>query len=677
MAAGTPLALDLSRNPIIVNVPAWDIVNITDRSGLMYYLEIYAVRTYGTDNFELIETLEAREKPKTVDGSATVFEGAYFDVSKLLDALLFSTKPDFEQTGSKVCDGMVRPYYCRAIIKNNDIEVSTETYNTRYVIKSGVEPKFYGEYHGRFFTDYLGDGRRFLSTKKFGNEVRADQPEFVYFLTHFADVPEELNLRVFCKKSDGSSEVATMATYQDILPMNVYCMAVGVAALDLPADIVSYSFWLTDENDERISEVRTYHIDRRFRHEVNYFLFESALGNFETFVTTGERVDTVSIEKQVGEIFTGYGYDAEFSDRETYNVKGRKVLTIKTGAFVPAAYAFIYEMAFSERVFWVTERNHLPIVWGSFSPIPYSSNEMVRSETIQFVVAKDVKNVFELPILAAAEQRLTAWRPIATACEIDGRGRFNGLLKVTLLELYYLDDNTAVSPRKIKANIAGEAGYIPPLTNQSCVAANSPFLSAAISRAGTFVRQTCASNEVGGFATIAIAAGAWGSNISQADANAKAEAEWQSLNTQATADASGSCSAFPQNYQLTVPAGRFWIRLNTFNAQTTAGTGISAQNFVSNKRPGNVWFNNTQSLQADTTDVYPENTWDVSFPVASATTADYQLHWYLKSNNGVLRTVQIYVNGTLVKTETSSEWYKLLSLPAQFVSGDKVYISVV
>lgn len=675
MAVGTPLPLDLSRNPIIVNVPAWDIVNLSDRSGLMYYLEIYAIKTYGTETFELIETLEAREKPKVVDGSAIIFEGAYFDVSKLLDALLFTTKPDFNQTGVKVCDGMVRAYYCKAIIKNNDVTVNEISYPTRYVLKGGVEPKYYDEYRERVFTDYLGVARKFLSTKTFDSEVRADQPEHLYFLTHFADVPTEINLRVYFLKTDGSSGVQTLVTYQSLQVMNVYCIAVGVKALGLAADVVNYSVWLTDENDERVSELRTYWIDRRFRHEVNYFLFESALGNFETFITAGDRLDSVEIEAQEGQVFTGYGYEAELSDTSIQEVRGRQIMKINTGAIVPAAYSFVYQLMFSEQIFMISERSHLPVALRSRAAMPYNSvNDMLRDETVTFTLSKEVKNVFELPILSSAAQRLTAWRPIATACELDGRGRFNGLLKVTLLELFFLDNNTAVSPRKIKANIAGEAGYIPAITSSTCSVINSPFLSAAISRQGTFVRATCAANEVGGFAIIAIAAGAWGSNVSQADADAKAEAEWLSLNTQAYADSNGSCSAFPQNYVVTVPSGRFWIRLNSFDTQKTAGTGISASG--SGYRPGNVWFNNNTDLQPNQTDVYPENTWDVGFPVLSGPGSNYDLHWYLKSNNNVLRTMKIYVNGALVQTETSSEWFKKIAFNAQFVNGDKVYIAI-
>ncbi|WP_229201936.1 DUF5977 domain-containing protein, partial [Arsenicibacter rosenii] len=76
-------------------------------------------------------------------------------------------------------------------------------------------------------------------------------------------------------------------------------------------------------------------------------------------------------------------------------------------------------------------------------------------------------------------------------------------------------------------------------TYGSCVVA--PFLNTAFSRLGSFIRNNCPTDKVGSYATITIAAGTWGSVLSQADADAKAVAEANALDTQAFANANGSC----------------------------------------------------------------------------------------------------------------------------------------
>ena len=238
-----------------------------------------------------------------------------------------------------------------------------------------------------------------------------------------------------------------------------------------------------------------------------------------------------------------------------------------------------------------------------------------------------------------------------------------------LLEKYYLDDNSLYLPRTLKPNVVGEEGYLVPAVSSSCGFSSTPFLSAEINRQGTYVRQNCGDALVGGFATIVIAAGAWGSTISQADANAKAEAEWQGMNTQAYANTNGTCSAFPWAYVIGgggVPAGRFWVRYQTSSASATNNSGLYSD--PSPNTAGNMWFCQP-AYQADQTDVVAPNVWDVSYGVRSVWT-------FFVYNNNVPRVWKYYINGVLKQTVAITGVNTSINLVVLPVSGDRVFFLI-
>lgn len=85
------------------------------------------------------------------------------------------------------------------------------------------------------------------------------------------------------------------------------------------------------------------------------------------------------------------------------------------------------------------------------------------------------------------------------------------------------------------------------------------YQSAAISRLSTFSRNNCSGSDFGGKWTILVAAGAYTSAVSQADADNQANAYANILDTQANANVNGSCVA-GQLYTKTVTSGKTNVR---------------------------------------------------------------------------------------------------------------------
>ncbi|GGD45252.1 hypothetical protein GCM10011514_06610 [Emticicia aquatilis] len=660
------IALDMTRNKIVVNVLAYDPVGVINRTGLEYFLEVWVPKSYNSGTYKLLGTLEAREEPKQINGTVESYAGAFFEISNLLDGMLETTKPLYAQDRISVCPCMVTPYYCIGKVKNNGVEVYAKTFTSRYAIKSGIAERDYELYKDIFFTQYIGGSRRFLTYKPITSVIQAGQTEFLSFLTNYDANITTIKLKMVAKMLDGSEVITTPQVLTGILPMNVYTIPIQTE----DENLASCSVWLLNQNNERISEVRNYIVEQRYRRFSRKILFENSLGVFDTFTFFGESAENLTFNRQIGEQFIGYDYLAEASESVVRDVRARRKLSIAIDWSSKSVVDYLSDLLFSRKVYLETDRSHLSLLPLSDTFIPYADAEDWAGRKLEFVYSKEETNYSRLPIPMPVGSRATGWKALATVCELDSKGKYNGNLQVTMLEKIYLDDNSLVIPRQIKANVVGEEGYISPINTGSCLPATTPFLSALISREGTYVRNTCGPGLIGGYATIVIPAGTWGSTLNQADANAKAEADWQSKNTQAYADLYGACNAYPENYVIAggVPVGRFWVRFSTSNKNATNNSGMWSGSSGQGYRPGNMWFCQS-SIQADQTDVYPINTWDVHYPVRTS--------WNFYVYTDIQRVWKYYLNGVLKQTvivnNSSNNWIDLVVMPQ---SGDRVYFSI-
>jgi hypothetical protein len=660
------IALDMTRNPIVVNILAHEPVTLIDRTGLSYELEVYIPTSYGASTWKLLGTVEAREEPVETVGSVDIYAGAFFEISGLLDAVLETSKPAFLQEKISVNSQMVTPYYCVAKIYNNDELVDTQELASRYAIKAGVSELDYELYKDSFFTTFIGGERRFLSYKPVTEVVQGGGLEYLNFLTNYSADINSIHVKMYCRLKNGKTREGIVKTLDGVMPMNVYCIPVEFAT-----DVESCSVWLLNQDDLRISEVRNYLVDPRYKRRLKRILFENSLGVYETFNFFGESAETVNISRQVGERFIGYSYLAESSESVTRSIRANRELSIAINWASKGVAEFLTDLMYSKNVFLETDRSHLPLTPIDESYVVDNDAEDWAGRRFLFSIGKTETNYSNLPTPELVAERPKGWRQLTTACQLDSRGRYNGYLQVVTIERYYLDNGELVLPRQIKPNINGEDGYIVPVLSGSCAPASTPYLSAAISRAGSYRRNNCTGELWGNYPTINIAAGAWGSLLNLADANTKAENEWLSLDTQVYANANGACDVSPYLYTIPggVPSGRFWTRLQTPSKSQTTLSAISWQ-YVGDPghRPGNGWWNQEQ---ANLTDVAPTDTWDVSFPVKAG--SGYSFTLYL--NGGPSRTFKYYINGILKQSGTYTG-YTVIALAVQPADGDLVFFLI-
>ena len=671
LATLTHYPVHLTGNPIVVNTEAADPITFPDRTGLRYGLTLMTPPYFLANTFEELDTLVASEIPPEVLATGSVYKGAYFDIARHLDSLLIRTPPTFRQATIGICESLTTPYYVRRIRTHDDVLIDQVDSPVSYAIKAGVAERDYAAYHDFFFTEYIGKGKRFLTWSPNARAVHADQPEYLYLLTHFSPLPTSLKLISQVYYTDGTNERLVTGILTTVYPYKVYSFPVGPKALGLtsrPKTVSHYEVWVSNQDDERLTEIRWYRLETQYRRTVRFLLFANSLGGFDTLYCTGKGVEQVKYVRQITERFTGYDYRPEFSEKEINEVTGERELTVSTGWLSKAQGEYLQELARSPEIYLVTDRAYLPVIPVTESLKTADDDETLLGRTFVFRYTNKEQHYSRLPSPDHLPKRPTGWRPKAITCLLDANGKRTGMKAAVLLENYYLDDNTRVPEAPIKSNVPGTEGYLPPVPSADCLV--SPFVSAAISRSGTYQRSNCGADQVGGPALITVPAGLFGSEVSQADADSKAEAEFSRLNTQSYADLYGSCTTAPELYAWDVPAGHWHYR---------SGSPSQMQVYFGPQPWGNSW-----TVQGQTGPyIYPQNANDLNFPVQG------DLYWWYLMVTGkpaktyrieVFSNVALVIDRSVVLNQEGAEHLWLFGTDGVSFynppSGAKVYVKM-
>ena len=574
LANFTTIDLALSKNPIVLNTDPLSPTEYPTRSGLRYLLDIYLPKYFQGQDYQLLTTLEASEEPPASTADATIYAGAYFDVADLLHSQLMAYPPDFGQQGISVCDTLTTSYYAVSRRLDAEAPIDTTQLPTGYVYRAGVGPSHYADFKDTFFSRYT-QGRKFLTYKPNRSNIRTDQPEYLTYLTNINPAPTELRVRVNVLYADHTRHTLTASTLAGAQAMTAYCIPVGMQALGLlalPQEVLHYDLWISNEANERLSEIRTYYVDRTYHRQVRYVLFENSLGSFDTLALTGDATETLKVTRELADQFTGYDYLPTAQERIINRVSGERELSVAFGFpryQVQAQKAWWQELYFSEQCYLITDRAHIALQPVSDSYLVQADAEDLVARGMVFRYTNQERSYSLLPSIEAAPTRATGWRGDAPACQINpANGLRTGQKRFGVLAKYYLDTGQDVKPYTQKTNSPGTEGYIDSWVSADCTAANTPYLSAAVSALSTFFKTGCAVGQVGTRWLISIPAGAYGSETSQADADARAQAAYTALDTQANANLYGSCIAaapVPIGLQNNCPGDASGLHAGSYN----------------------------------------------------------------------------------------------------------------
>ena len=660
--------LVFSRNRLQHTIEAAE-PELTSRVGLNYALEIQVPTFPQSLTYEALHRSYGKEAPVTAQGGVSSFAGAKFEYNRRngkLDGLLTYQKPNWKQSKMTTIVSQTTPFKLREIVQGGTPSVNTDTtLPTQWCIKAGLSDEDFVVWQDAFWSTYQADKRQFLTWQPNNKTIGKTQEEYLSFLINFFPKPSKVRLRVQTYTVNGST-IQTRAELENVAMNMIVLCPVGAEALELADDVIKYEVWLSDEQNRRLSEVRTYVIDQQYRPNERHILFSNSLGGFDTLRLIGKGSETLKVSQTFAQRDSNQ-QAVDWFEMVVINTEGRKELTISTGWFGQNGKDFLKyldELLLSEEMYLITEKGHLPIRRNTNELIDAEDDPTLIARKFSFVIDKVIQNYSDAPASGATETRETIWEGIDFSHILDAFGKRTGKMKPARLRKVYEDDRSIFKPLTLKPNIEGDVDYIPFLVNPSITAGSTPYPNTAIVRQGTFKRTNCGVGKVGGYATITIPANKYGSE-SPFEAQQMAELEYAFLNTQAYANLYGECILNPYDYTYTTPAGYAHFRQSGFGKND----GVSKDN-SNGVGKGNMWFLQGQVGQ---TDVYPVGYWGFNLPTNYLTAQDWRFYIY-GQNFGL----KIYVNGVLIydvaQVPVTSDFFADIHIPhAQIPSGARVF----
>lgn len=531
-----------TRNQVVHRQPAPNPLQYPNRSQLRFRLKLYIQAFFRSNTYTLVTTdaLEASELPPTRYGTQLVYRGAPFELQQLLDSFLTLTPPTFRQQRISLAEGLTRQYYTERDVFNGLMPITSQQSGIVWAIKAGIQETD-RLWVSKLFTDSSALAGRFLTWQPDHKRVLPDQPEYLYFLANQQPAPAVLRLRAELTYTDGSMEVVTLFEQTEVTSMSVYCLPVGPIMLGtMRPSVRQYAVWVSDEGDNRLSDVRTFLIDSTYYPQTRYLLFDNSLGGFDTLALTGRGTEKLSTKRAEAERGTAVDGRATFAERIVTGSESRRELTVHTGYLRPDERTWLVELALAQQVFLVSDRGHIPVLSRAENYVQQQDDETLIGRQFQFQYSNREYNHSVLPAPTVGDLRPTKWNAYDTACELTANGIRTGRQLCVLKRLVYVDTNQPVEPELITPNLPGDEAYIDPIVSVSCTL--TPYYNTRLSLAGTYAKSDCPNtNQVGSSALIVVDARLFGSELNQADADAKAMAFWQTINTQAFADQTGAC----------------------------------------------------------------------------------------------------------------------------------------
>ncbi|MVM37246.1 hypothetical protein GO730_05725 [Spirosoma sp. HMF3257] len=263
------LPVQFSRNKIEHVLDAAD-TSLPSRNGLRYYLEALVPTSPGSTTFKRLVKMPGAEKPPRTEFGSTIYEGAFFRLDELLDGFLEYQKPGADAVDMCVISSLTMPYMLRESVLNNGVlmpETSKELQN-QWILKAGLSDLDFATWGDVFFTTYMSQQRPFLTWQLDNKLIGEQQPEFLFFLLNFSPTPATIIRRVEVSYTDGTEETLDKGQLSGGQTYQVVCVPTGAKALGLlggAKTVASYRVWLSDGERNRLSQVRSYTIDRKYR----------------------------------------------------------------------------------------------------------------------------------------------------------------------------------------------------------------------------------------------------------------------------------------------------------------------------------------------------------------------------------------------------------------------------
>lgn len=333
-------------------------VNHNVRENFRIVFGVYMEEVHQSGEFKELAILE-KQVYDTGSGYA-----ADFLINEILDNdLLLPSLPTFNQSSITTYNSIIKQFYFRAGERYGS-PVEYQAYTTPFtsilqVVRGHLDHMDFLEEE---FHNQIIDKDRFLTLEPDNKKVTPEQQEYLYW---YRDSPNDADahLKADIAFKDGSQQTYNLADFT-AEGQKIYLIPAGFDQLDIGSQnsnktVKQYTLYVEHDNGTRISEKRTYIVDRTFYPHVRYFLFENNLGCFDTLKATGRQSTTFDVEKDVIQKLREGDHRATEGDYEVSRSAGRNEYEVSIGYKSKEYLNYVRRCLNSNHVYLIAEDNYL------------------------------------------------------------------------------------------------------------------------------------------------------------------------------------------------------------------------------------------------------------------------------------------------------------------------------
>ena len=320
---------------------------------------------------------------------------ALFDLHRLFADYLYS---EFQWLESSVDLMVLRAHQCmeyciRYFEQYGDPVIApgklTQT-TSYYILSAGIstaQQAIYNRQQSSYWAK-LGYNQYFLTWAPKEKLIDRYTTEKLFYLVRSAIT--ELNLIIEINYNDTTAQATiTKKTMANPINKGVYEIICSLNRLELTGydqdNIDYYRVWLTDQADNRISEIRTFRMDYQYHETVREFLFKNSPGGYDTLRTTGDVEDILDFEripisKILGDSFTEL--DHQVTDIRVTETKSYKA---NTGWLTREQLEWVRDFLISTQVYQIIVGKIVPIKVISAQIAPRKDREDLYAVEFEYV----------------------------------------------------------------------------------------------------------------------------------------------------------------------------------------------------------------------------------------------------------------------------------------------------
>ena len=241
--------------------------------------------------------------------------------------------------------------------------------DTFQVILGGLDKKAFPSLD--FFNKYLPEKKAFLTWCPPAKVVDRYQEEYLSFYVYTSSIKsfKVITKMIYSDLSTQTTPVLAWTSslaYGDLIQIPIGPSHSGILSFNPEKVLISYDVWLSDQDGNNVSEVRSYIIRQTVHPQTRYFLFLNSLGGYDTLRIQGKAQVTTSLQKTIIQKHLPMDYNALDGELEV-NESYRQQITDHSTGFITGAYAkeykeYLQDFLLSPRVFDITNGDRVPVI---------------------------------------------------------------------------------------------------------------------------------------------------------------------------------------------------------------------------------------------------------------------------------------------------------------------------